>query len=77
MTGQKSPAYILVAKKLWVCSLIIPGLLERWLVFVRVINDIWKGNFISGEASPTFGHANVNFPVFINRIRNQFLKSEY
>ena len=26
----------------------------------------------SGEASPTFGHA--NFSVFINRIRNQFLK---
>ena len=26
----------------------------------------------SGEASPTFGHA--NFSVFIDRIRNQFLK---
>ena len=31
----------------------------------------------SGEASPTFGHANANFSVFIDRIRNQFLKNEY
>ena len=29
---------------------------------------------ISGEASPTFGHANANFSVFTDRIRNQFLK---
>ena len=29
---------------------------------------------ISGEASPTFGQANANFPVFIDRKRNQFLK---
>ena len=29
---------------------------------------------ISGEASPIFGHANANFSVFIDRIRNQFLK---
>ena len=28
----------------------------------------------SSEASPTFGHANANFFVFIVRIRNQFLK---
>ena len=28
----------------------------------------------SGEASPTFGHANANFSVFIDHIRNQFLK---
>ena len=28
----------------------------------------------SGEASPAFGHANANFSVFIDRIRNQFLK---
>ena len=28
----------------------------------------------SGEASPTFGHANANYSVFIDRIRNQFLK---
>ena len=28
----------------------------------------------SGEASPTFGHANANFSVFIDRIRNQFVK---
>ena len=28
----------------------------------------------SGEASPTFGHANANFSVFTDRIRNQFLK---
>ena len=28
----------------------------------------------SGEASPTFVHANANFSVFIDRIRNQFLK---
>ena len=27
-----------------------------------------------GEASPTFGHANANFSVFIDRIRNKFLK---
>ena len=31
---------------------------------------------IGGEASPTFGHANANFSVFIDRIRNQFLKTE-
>ena len=29
---------------------------------------------ISGEANPTFGHANANFSVFIDRIRNQFVK---
>ena len=28
----------------------------------------------SGETSPTFGHANANFSVSIDRIRNQFLK---
>ena len=27
-----------------------------------------------GEARLTFGHANANFSVFINRIRNKFLK---
>ena len=27
----------------------------------------------SGEASPTFGHANANFSAFIDRIRNQYL----
>ena len=26
------------------------------------------------NSAPTFGHANVNFSVFIDRIRNQFLK---
>ena len=33
-------------------------------------------NFVphSGEASPTFGHANANFSVFIDLTRNQFLK---
>ena len=29
---------------------------------------------ISGEANKTFGHANANFSVFIDGIRNQFLK---
>ena len=29
---------------------------------------------VSPEASPTFGHANANFSLFIDRIRNQFLK---
>ena len=29
---------------------------------------------ISGVASPTFVNANANFSVFIDRIRNQFLK---
>ena len=28
----------------------------------------------SGKASPTFGHANTNFSVFIDCMRNQFLK---
>ena len=28
----------------------------------------------SGEASPTIGLANANISVFIDRIRNQFLK---
>ena len=30
----------------------------------------------SGEAIPTFDDANANFPVFIDLIRNQFLKKE-
>ena len=29
---------------------------------------------LSGEASPTFDHANANFTVFIDRMRNQFLR---
>ena len=29
---------------------------------------------LSGEASPTFGHTNANLSVFVDRIRNQFLK---
>ena len=37
-----------------------------------------KNNTLScqpgGEASPTFGHANAIFSVFINRKRNLFLK---
>ena len=37
-------------------------------------NDVPKTITDSGEASPTFGHANANFSVFIDRIRNQFLK---
>ena len=28
----------------------------------------------SGEVCSTFGHTNANFSVFIDRIRNQFLK---
>ena len=28
----------------------------------------------SSEDSPTFGHSNANFSLFIARIRNQFLK---
>ena len=31
-------------------------------------------SWCSDEASPTFSHANANFSVFIDRIRNQFLK---
>ena len=30
----------------------------------------------SGETSPTFFHANAIFSVFIDRIRNQFLKNK-
>ena len=30
---------------------------------------------ISGKANKTFGHANSNFSVFIDGIRNQFLKN--
>ena len=30
--------------------------------------------WVSGEASPTFGHVNANFSVFVGRIRNQFSK---
>ena len=29
---------------------------------------------VSREASPTFGHANANFSLFIDRMRNEFLK---
>ena len=29
---------------------------------------------LSGEAGPTFGHANAMFLVFTDRIMNQFLK---
>ena len=37
------------------------------------IKCLWPVAFStgSGEASPTFGHANANFLVFIDRIRNQ------
>ena len=35
--------------------------------------EIWKNVFTSsGEASPTFGHANANFSVFTDRIRINF-----
>ena len=30
----------------------------------------------SGEAIPTFGDPNANFPVFIDLIRNQFLNKQ-
>ena len=44
---------------------------------MKVTGMFWKiGGRVehgsSGEASPTFGHA--NFSVFIDRIRNQFVK---
>ena len=31
-------------------------------------------DFSSGETSPTFGHANANFYVFMDRIGNTYLK---
>ena len=49
-----------------------------WLTSSKLRN--WFGNTwlveakVSGEASPTFGHANANFSLFIDQIRNQFLK---
>ena len=43
------------------------------LQFAHVCANIYE-QWRSGEASPTFGHANANFSVFIDRIRNQFLK---
>ena len=56
-------------------------------MYYQYICDIWGGEIslrwvqfdllaISGEASPTFGHANANFSVFIDRIRNQFVKTK-
>ena len=45
-------------------------------MYYQYICDIGEFDLlaISGEASPTFGHANANFSVFVDRIRNQFLK---
>ena len=34
----------------------------------RLVNDC---KLFSGQASPTFSHANANFSVFMDRIRNQ------
>ena len=45
----------------------IPGIFDKRRASLSLLT-------CSGEASPTIGHANANFPVFIDRIRNQFLK---
>ena len=42
--------------------------------FKRCMFTSSKMAMLNGEASLTFGHANANFSVFIDRIRNQFLK---
>ena len=49
---------------------------NKWQLLKTIHLTIKNVIFIitSGEASPTFGHANANFSVFIDRIRNQFLK---
>ena len=43
--------------------------LATYLQIIPTIIDITR----SGEASPTFGHANAHFSVLIDSIRNQFL----
>ena len=53
------------------CIINIHLILGRRNLFEMVQFDLLA---ISGEASSTFGHANANFSVFIDRIRNQFLK---
>ena len=45
---------------------------KRLIFRISLFNRSWVLH--SGEASPTFGHANANFSVFIDRIRNRFLK---
>ena len=49
---------------------------NKWQLLKTIHLTIKNVIFIitSDEASPTFGHANANFSVFIDRIRNQFLK---
>ena len=41
--------------------------------FKRCVHLATNDSASSGEDSPTFGHANANFSVFIFRIKNQFL----
>ena len=40
-------------------------------IFFAMVNCLIC-DYISGKVSLTFGHANANFSVFIDRIRNQF-----
>ena len=48
-------------KSLFICFSLLSCLMNQ-----LVINSV--------EVSPIFGHANANFSVFTDRIRNQFLK---
>ena len=47
----------------------------QWLEIVQRVAGLQRGGSNSGEVSSTFGHANENFSVFLNRIRNQFRKN--
>ena len=44
------------------------------VIIDRLLRGVSSAIQTSGEASSTFGHVNANFFVFIDRIRNQFLK---
>ena len=60
-------------------SLLSPSSLRRTLLSCSNPYRRFRSRFksialISGEASPTFGHANAFFSVFIDRVRSQFLK---
>ena len=68
--STRLPHYDVDVLKTWVLSQ--PDTIEQVSTFpARAL----RREAVSGEASPAFGHANANFSVFIERIRNQFLKS--
>ena len=64
--STRLPHYDVDVLKTWVLSQ--PDTIEQ-------VSRALRREAVRCEASPAFGHANANFSVFIERIRNQFLKS--